>query len=146
MPSKVTVTVATPLVQPEKWSYGELGRAILDVGTKEDPMRYLMAVIDTHSNSGIPDEMQAIDAFNEGLQANGQWVMAAGIMGPDRSVVVDNRGGEPLVTNGPLHPTSEYMSGFWIVEVADHETALRLATDGSRACNRKVELRPFIER
>ena len=109
-------------------------------------MRYLMAVIDTHSNSGNPDEMQAIDTFNEGLQANGQWVMAAGIMGPDRSVVVDNRGGEPLVTDGPLHPTSEYVSGFWIVEVADYETALRLATDGSRACNRKVELRPFIER
>lgn len=109
-------------------------------------MRYLMAVIDTRSNSGNPDEMRAIDAFNEHLQSNGQWVMAAGIMGPDHSIVIDNRGSEPLVTNGPLHQVSEYMSGFWIVEVADHETAVRLATDGSRACNRKVELRPFIER
>jgi hypothetical protein len=128
------------------WSYVEHSHTTTDVGTKEDLMRYLMAVIDTHSNSGNPDEMRAIDAFNERLQSNGQWVMAAGVMGPDHSIVVDNRGSEPLVTNGPLHQVSEYMSGFWIVEVADHETAVRLATDGSRACNRKVELRPFIER
>jgi hypothetical protein len=29
------------------------------------------------------------------------------------------------------------------IEAADLDVALKLATDGSKACNRKVEVRPF---
>jgi hypothetical protein len=36
------------------------------------------------------------------------------------------------------------MSGFWVINVPDDETALQLATEGSKACNRKVQLRRFI--
>jgi hypothetical protein len=36
------------------------------------------------------------------------------------------------------------MSGFWLIEAENMETAMRLASEGSKACNRKVELRPFI--
>lgn len=36
------------------------------------------------------------------------------------------------------------MSGLWIVEAADRDTALRLAAEGSKACNRKVELRALM--
>ncbi|MBB5616808.1 hypothetical protein BJ959_000304 [Chryseoglobus frigidaquae] len=35
------------------------------------------------------------------------------------------------------------MSGFWIIEAPDRDAALALAAEGSRACNRVVELRPF---
>ncbi len=62
---------------------------------------------------------------------------------PRASVVVDNRGGAGLVTPGPLHDTGRYVSGFWIVEAASRDAALELATEGSRACKRKVELRPL---
>ncbi len=109
-------------------------------------MRYLLAVIDTGTNTARPNEMAEIDAFNNGLRDCGYWVMAAGLVEPTRAAVIDNRDGAGQKSDGPLHRTTEYMSGFWIVDVPDHSTALQVAADGSRACNRKVEVRPFIER
>lgn len=107
-------------------------------------MKYLMNVIDSESGSGSGDEMAAIDAFNARLQSAGQLIMAEGLASPRASVVVDNRGGAGVVTSGPLDDTERYVSGFWIIEAADRDAALALAAEGSRACNRVVELRPFF--
>ena len=106
-------------------------------------MRYMICVIDDETGSGSGEEMVAIDAFNERLQNAGQLIMAEGLASPRASVVVDNRGGAGVVTPGPLHDTEEHVSGFWIVEATDRDAALALAAEGSRACNRVVELRPF---
>ena len=37
-----------------------------------------------------------------------------------------------------------FLIGFWIIEAADLDVALKLAAQGSKACNRKVEVRPFL--
>ncbi|XVV08260.1 YciI family protein [Actinoplanes sp. CA-131856] len=107
-------------------------------------MRYLVSVIDDKSNSGTDDEMAAIHVFNEGLQARGHWVFAGGLADPSTATVIDNRGGDALVTDGPFVETKEYMAGFWVMEADDLDVALKLAADGSRACNRRVEVRPFL--
>lgn len=107
-------------------------------------MKYMICVIDSETGSSDGDEMAAIDAFNERLQSAGQLIMAEGLASPRASVVVDNRGGAGLVTPGPLHDDEQYVSGFWIVESPDRDAARALATEGSRACNRVVELRPFF--
>jgi hypothetical protein len=33
---------------------------------------------------------------------------------------------------------------FWIIEAPDLDVALTLAAEGSKACDRKVEVRPFL--
>ena len=104
-------------------------------------MRFFIAVIAHGDEPASADEMTAIDTFNDGLRENGHWVYAMGIYGPDSSVVIDNRGGAGLVVEGPLHNLPEHMAGFWIVDAPDVDAARRLASEGSRACNRKVELR-----
>jgi hypothetical protein len=48
-----------------------------------------------------------------------------------------------MVTDGPFLESKEYIAGLWIIEAADLDVALQLAAEGSRACNRKVEVRPF---
>jgi hypothetical protein len=108
-------------------------------------MRYLVSVIDDRSNSGTPEEMVEIDAFNERLQAAGHWVFAGGLAAPGTATVIDNRGdGEPMFTDGPFLESKEYLAGFWVMEAADLDVALRLAAEGSRACNRRVEVRLFL--
>ena len=92
----------------------------------------------------IRDEMDAIDTFNEKLQANGHWVFAGGLGAPDTATVVDGRGDEPTITDGPFVESKEYLAGFWIITAPDLDAALRLAAEGSKACNRKLELRPFL--
>lgn len=106
-------------------------------------VKFMMSVIDDATGSGSSDEMAAIDAFNARLQSAGQLIMAEGLAAPRASTIVDNREGAGLVTPGPLHDTEQYVSGFWIIEAANRDAALALAAEGSRACNRVVELRPF---
>jgi hypothetical protein len=106
-------------------------------------MQYLVSVIDDRSDSGTPDEMAAIDVFNDRLQADGHWVFAGGLAAPSTATVIDNRGGEALFTDGPFLESKEYLAGFWIIEAPDLDLALKLAAEGSKACNRKVEVRPF---
>ena len=104
-------------------------------------MRFLIAVIDDRSNSASPNEMADIDAFIEHLQANDHFIMACGIEDPKDSLVIDNRNDLGKVFEGPLHDIAEFMSGFWLIKADSEEQARELAAWGSKACNRKVELR-----
>jgi hypothetical protein len=63
---------------------------------------------------------------------------------PDTATVIDNRNGEAVFTDGPYVESKEYLAGFWIIEAADLDVALKLAAAGSKSCNRKVEVRPFL--
>lgn len=104
-------------------------------------MRFLLAVIDHEGNAGNADEMAAIDAFNERLVAAGHWIMACGVEGASSAVVVDNRGGAGEVDYGPVNNNVEFMSGFWLISADSHAQAVELALEGSRCCNRRVEVR-----
>ena len=101
-------------------------------------------MIDDTAGLATPDEMAAIDVFNEGLQAQGHWVFAGGLAGPGTATVIDNRGEAAVFTDGPFVESKEYIVGFWVMEAADLDVALKLAAEGSKACNRKVEVRPFL--
>jgi hypothetical protein len=107
-------------------------------------MQYLVSVIDDKTNSGTPDEMVAINAFNDGLVAEGHWVFAGGLGSPSTATVIDNRDGRAVFTDGPFVESKEYLAGFWVMEAPDLDVALKLAAEGSKACNRKVEVRPFL--
>jgi hypothetical protein len=107
-------------------------------------MQYLVSVIADTAGVALatPAEDAAIDVFNERLQAEGHWVFAGGLGAS--ATVIDNRGGEPMFTDGPFIESKEYLAGFWIIEAADLDMALKLAAEGSKACNRKIEVRPFL--
>ena len=107
-------------------------------------MRYLVSVIDDTTGSATAAEMAAIDAFNERLEANGHWVFAGGLGAPSTATVVDSRDGDAVFTDGPYLETKEYLAGFWVIEAPDLDVALALAAEGSKHCNRKVEVRPFL--
>jgi hypothetical protein len=112
-------------------------------------MQYLISVIDDPAGFATSDEMTAsnemaaINAFNDRLEAEGHWVFAGGLALPSSATVIDNRGGEAMFTDGPFLESKEYLGGLWIIEAADLDVALKLAAEGSKACNRKVEVRPF---
>ena len=106
-------------------------------------MQYLVSVIHDSAALATPSEMATIDVFNEGLQAAGHWVFAGGLGSPSTATVIDNRDGQAVITDGPFLESKEYLAGFWIIEATDLDVALKLATEGSKACNRKVEVRPF---
>jgi len=107
--------------------------------------QYLMSVIFDSAALASDAEMAAIDVYNEQLTADGHWVFAGGLAGPDAATVVDGRDGDAVFTDGPYLESKEFIVGFWVVEAADLDVALGLAAQGSKACNRRVEVRPFLE-
>ncbi len=107
-------------------------------------MQYLVSVIDHRTNSGTAEEALAIDEFNDRLRTGGHWVFAGGLADPSTATVIDGRGEQPIFTDGPFVESKEHIAGFWIIEAADLDEALALMADGSKACNRRVEVRPFL--
>ena len=107
-------------------------------------MQYMFSVIDDGTGLATPTEEADITSFNDRLRAEGHWVFAGGLGSPEPATVVDNRGDEVVFTDGPFVESKEYLAGFWIIEAPDLDMALALAAEGSRSCNRKVEVRPFL--
>ena len=108
-------------------------------------MRFLINVIESidrpaHSRQ----EIDAIDAFNNEMVAAGERVLAVGIASPENSIQIDNRDGQVNYIKESLTDSSEYISVIWIIDVPNQEIALELAARGSKACNRRVELRPLL--
>ena len=106
-------------------------------------MQYLVSVIDDKASPGSTDRGPAISAFNERLIAAGHWVFAGGLADTAQATVIDNRGEQTVFSDGPFVESKEYLAGVWIWEVPDPEVAMRLATEASKVCDRKIEVRPF---
>lgn len=114
--------------------------------------RYLMTVHGPAEQGefggyGSREEMLAsfadTGAFNERLQEEGYWVFADGLDDATKAAVIDGQGEAPVVTDGPYLEAKEYIAGFWVIDVPDRDTAVRLAGEASKACRGKVEIRPF---
>ena len=59
-------------------------------------MQYLVSVIDETTGLATPEEMAAIDSFNERLIAGGHRLFAGGLAAPSTATVIDNRGDEAM--------------------------------------------------
>lgn len=107
-------------------------------------MKFLVSVLADTLELADPGDMDALDAFNKLLQAEGHWIFAGGLTEPSAAHVIDARADEPLLTVGPFIQAEEHIAGFWILEAESLEVVLALAATGSKVCNQKVEVRPFL--
>ncbi|MBK5224276.1 MAG: hypothetical protein JJE52_15665 [Acidimicrobiia bacterium] len=112
-------------------------------------MEYLLSVhmVEGADPYETEDDMQAafeaVDAFNTKLQNEGAWVFAGGLQPADIATVVDATGDAIVTTDGPFAEAKEHVGGFWVIDVADLDAALKWAAEGSAACGGPVEVRPF---
>lgn len=110
--------------------------------------QYVLSVIIDPSLYDVPaDESQAqmdeTGRFNDELKAEGSWVFAGGLGRHDEATMVDNTGGDVIVTDGPFLETKEVLGGFWVVEAPDYDAVLKIAARASKACGAKLEIRTF---
>jgi hypothetical protein len=71
------------------------------------------------------------------------WVFGGGLHPADTAAVVNATSGDVITTDGPFPEAKEQLGGFWIIDVADLDAALKWAAEGSAACRGPVEVRPF---
>ena len=87
-------------------------------------MKFLVSVIDSQTRSPhTPQEIQAIDDFNDKLSAHGQRIFAGGLDSPASAIVFDNRNGADKSSEGPFVASDEFFSGSGIIEAASLESA-----------------------
>ena len=66
--------------------------------------------------------------FNADLKANGNFVVAEGLVSPEEARLVKANGdGSPSVTDGPFAESKEFIAGFWIIDVKNADEAYRFA-------------------
>jgi hypothetical protein len=114
--------------------------------------QYLLAVTGSAADTEAQAQMtmedmqpifEAVNVFNEKLQAEGAWVFAGGLQPIESTTTVDNTGAETVITDGPFVESKEWIGGFWVIEAPDLDAALAWAAEGSKACAGRVEVRPF---
>ena len=111
--------------------------------------QYLLSVFvpDDVGADMSPEEMETIykqvDEFNADLRSSGAWVFAGGLHPASSATVVRAENGDVTTTDGPYAETKEQLGGFWVIEAADLDAALALASKASAACQGAVEVRPF---
>ena len=89
--------------------------------------------------------MAAVNEFNTDLHESGAFRFAGGLHPPSSAKTVDATNGEPVVVDGPFVEAPEYVGGFWVIEAADQEAAVRWATQASKAVQSRIEVRALQE-
>jgi hypothetical protein len=96
-----------------------------------------------------PAELEAALAvtnkFNTDLQEAGAFLFAGGLHPPSSAKTVEATDGEPVVVDGPFVEAPEYVGGFWIIEAADQDAAVRWAIQASKALGGRIEVRALQE-
>jgi len=97
-------------------------------------MKYLcLAYYDPEMMRGMPpDELKAMVSRcppqDAELEATGRLVLSASLQDRKNTISMRPRGGRPAVTDGPFAEAKELVGGFFIIEAADREDAIRIAS------------------
>lgn len=109
--------------------------------------RYLLAVQFDESTPETEEEKQAqmarTGAVTDEMRAAGAWVFVGGLRPSHATTVVRPAGGTTTMTDGPFAETKEQLGGFWVIDCADLDEALRWADKCALACGQPIEVRPF---
>lgn len=83
--------------------------------------------------------------LTEGLRRAGLLVSNGALHPPDMATTVRVRSGEAEITDGPFAVTKEYLVGYYVLECADLDEALRHAARFPTARHGSVEVRPIVD-
>lgn len=114
--------------------------------------KYMLSV---HTGSGpggpppteeeMAAHMAAIEALEADMKAAGAWTFSARMHAADTATVVHHRDGEVLTTDGPFVESKEHLAGFYLIEAADLDEALRWGTRTSECVRMPIEVRPLAD-
>jgi hypothetical protein len=91
----------------------------------------------------VPDSECA--ACGEGFRERGLLVAAEALQPIDTATTVRVRNGKVSITDGPFAETKEQLAGFYLIEAADLNEAIQIASKIPPAREGSVEVRPVRE-
>jgi hypothetical protein len=116
-------------------------------------MKYMLihhidqAILDAEEDGTVqpsPDDERELRALDAELAARGILVGGGVLMAPRTSTTVRVRGGEVLIADGPFAETKEQIAGYSVLECADLDEAIEVASRHPTARFGILELRPYL--
>lgn len=95
------------------------------------------------SRSEWTDLREETLTYVESLRERGHLIVAQALQSARTAVTVRVRKGEPSVTDGPFAETREQLGGFFMIEAADLDEAVRIACAWPSARLGSIEVRPL---
>jgi hypothetical protein len=80
--------------------------------------------------------------FAAGIIQNGSCVAAEALQPTDTATTIRVRNGRTMVTDGPFAETVEQLAGFYLIDAADLNEAIRIAAQIPPAREGSIEVRP----
>jgi hypothetical protein len=114
-------------------------------------MRFMMLMIPKGYETAAPGTLPGADAvaammkYNEELQKAGVLLSLEGLHPPSMGARVSFPGGKPRVSDGPFAEAREVLGGFWMINVASREEAIKWASRCPGGENEVIEIRQVQE-
>lgn len=113
-------------------------------------MRYLCMIFATAAQMSVlsPGELRDfVNAhldYDDALRESGKFVESEGLEAASAAALVRVRNGRLSVTDGPFVETNEQLGGFYLVEAASDEEAVRIAAGIPSSRVGSIEVRPVV--
>jgi hypothetical protein len=107
-------------------------------------MKYLCLVyLEGDKLRAVPDR----ECFNSGdeMRKKGLLLAAEPLFPVETAKTVRVRNGRVAITDGPFAETKEQLAGFYLIDAADHDEAMRIAATIPPAREGSIEVRPVRE-
>ena len=111
---------------------------------EETFMKYLCLVYGEEKDVGAMTDDECM-AYDNGLRDAGKWVASEALQPARTARVVRVRNGKVSVRDGPFAETKELLAGFYLIEAADLNDAVELASQIPPARVGTIEVRPVRE-
>ncbi|MEP5758535.1 MAG: YciI family protein [Litoreibacter sp.] len=88
--------------------------------------------------------MKGYGDFTETVKNDGKMVHADALQGIETATCVSVRGGKTEVMDGPFAETKEHLGGYYLLECADLDEAVKYAAQIPTAEHGRIEVRPVM--
>jgi hypothetical protein len=117
--------------------------------TKETSMQYMLLIYGEEPNEAAPEDLMAAEyeeygEFTAFLRARDAMLAGEALEPTPTATTVRVVDGKTLTTDGPFAETKEALGGFYLVEAADLDEAIRFAAMIPGARRGAIEIRPVF--
>jgi hypothetical protein len=107
-------------------------------------MKYLLLIC-MDEGVEVNDTEISVDPWLDEMTRRGVRLDGSRVRPPKEATTVRTRGGEVLLSEGPFAETKEQMGGYDVIECADLDEAIEVASKHPVAKYGMIEVRPFWE-
>ncbi len=111
-------------------------------------MQYMLLIYVPESDrepaaAEMQSRMAEFGAFSERIQASKAYVDGSRLAPATSATTVRLRDGQTVITDGPFAETKEWLGGYYTIEAASLDDALKVAADCPGAKYGSIEIRPL---